>query len=352
MSATPTRTLIADPDANHKPLNDLGWVGVERDSPALQALAAELAAQNGIRGLEVLAPDEVDRAVRIFYRDGFVVVRDALNAEQLAFMRAGCDRVIHDIVALDKYRVGNRGSHRYSFGSSSLTGHLVHHPEWAMLIDLPTVTPILTAIFGSPNYMARGGGGDFCLPGAVGYQPLHSDMGDRREIGNSTFGSFKDPRGILTYCDLPCPYVCCNFAMVDFTALNGPTRQIPGTQHSHEKMPRLEEEPQWMRLSTVCPAPAGSVIIRDVRAWHGGTPNLSDEVRAIPNAEYFAPWYREPSGVAMPRHTYDTLTPHGQHLCRYIVAEHGRELVTGYRPDLGTTPVAMRQPAKVAPATR
>jgi hypothetical protein len=41
-----------------------------------------------------------------------------------------------------------------------------------------------------------------------------------------------------------------------------------------------------MKLSTVCPAPAGSVLIRDVRAWHGGTPNLSDEVRCIPNVEY------------------------------------------------------------------
>ncbi len=31
------------------------------------------------------------------------------------------------------------------------------------------------------------------------------------------------------------------------------------------------EEP-WMRLSTVCPAPAGTAIFRDNRAWHSGTP--------------------------------------------------------------------------------
>ena len=37
-----------------------------------------------------------------------------------------------------------------------------------------------------------------------------------------------------------------------------------------------------MRLSTVQPIRAGGVIIRDLRAYHGGTPNLSENVRAIP----------------------------------------------------------------------
>eukprot|EP01052_Picozoa_sp_SAG31_P080555 SAG31_NODE_40361_length_281_cov_0.846154_1_plen_89_part_10 len=36
--------------------------------------------------------------------------------------------------------------------------------------------------------------------------------------------------------------------------------------------------------------PAGSVVMRNVLCWHGGTPNLSDEVRALPNAEFLAPW--------------------------------------------------------------
>jgi ectoine hydroxylase-related dioxygenase (phytanoyl-CoA dioxygenase family) len=212
----------------------------------------------------------------------------------------------------------------------------MHHAEWAMLIDMPTVTPILTAIFESDNYISRGGGGDFCLPGATEYQALHSDMGDRREFKDFTFGSFRDPRGILTYRDLPCPYICCNYLMVDFNRINGATRQIPGTQHSREKLPDLATEPEWMKLSAVCPAPAGSVMIRDVRAWHGGTPNLSDEVRAMPNAEFYAPWFREPMPRSMPYEIYETLSKHGQQVCRYIVADRGKTLKTGYRDDLGS----------------
>ncbi|MEM7016323.1 MAG: phytanoyl-CoA dioxygenase family protein [Pseudomonadota bacterium] len=338
--------LIEDPTVFEKPLNNLGWVGKEPDNPETVDLKQRLEEKNGIRGLEVLNPDEVERAKKVFYRDGFVVVRDALTSEQLDFLRQGCDREIHNMLSMDRDRVGNRGSHRYSFGGASLTGHQMHNPEWAMLIDLPTVTPILTAIFESSDYIARGGGGDFCLPGAVDYQPLHSDMGDRQQFGPYTFGSFKDPRGLITYRDLPCPYVCCNYLMVDFTRLNGPTRQIPGTQHSHEPMPDLATEPEWMKLSTVCPAPAGSVLIRDVRAWHGGTPNLSNEVRAIPNAEFYAPWFREPAKRSMPREIYDTLSEHAQRVSRFIVADKDRELVTGYHPDLGNTPRAHRKKAQ------
>jgi hypothetical protein len=330
--------LESDSAMRNKALDELGWVGVEYDDPAHAALRTHLSENNGIAGLEVFEPGDIDEVVRVFYRDGFAVVANALNSEQLDFMRGGCDAVIRDILAMDKHRVGNRGSHRYSFGGASMTGHQMHHPEWAILIDLPTITPILTAIFGSPNYISRGGGGDFCLPGAVDYQSLHSDMSDRRTHGELTYGSFHDPRGNLTYRDLPCPYVCCNYLMVDSTAINGPTRQIPGSQHSRQPMPNLAQEPPWMKLSSVCPAPAGSVLIRDVRAWHGGTPNLSDHVRAIPNAEFYAPWFREPMRPSMPRAIYDELSDHGKRVCRYIVADRDRPPTTGYREDLGGTP--------------
>jgi ectoine hydroxylase-related dioxygenase (phytanoyl-CoA dioxygenase family) len=330
--------LIRDRSATKLPLNELGWVGVDRNSAEVCRLRDYLAANNGIRGLEVVAHDEVERAARLLHRDGFVAVADVLDAQQLERLRAGCDEAIHEMMSLDGNRQGNRGSHRYSFGSASLTGSLLHRPEWAMLVDLPRLTPIITAIFGAPTYACSGGGGDFCLPGAVEYQRLHADMRDRVRLGDRWAWSFHDHRGALTYRDLPVPRITCNFPMVDFTRINGPIRQIPGTQHSRAPIPTLADEPEWMKLSTVCPVPAGSVLIRDIRAWHGGTPNLSDEVRAIPNVEYWAPWYREPVRVCMPRSIYDDLSEHGRSLCRYIVADSSETLETGFAAGLGGTP--------------
>jgi ectoine hydroxylase-related dioxygenase (phytanoyl-CoA dioxygenase family) len=286
--------------------------------------------------LEVLDPTEVDRAVRIFQRDGFVVVRDALTADQLALLRATTDDVMRKIVALDPDRSGNRGSYRYSFGGSSLTRSMLHMAAWQMLVDLPTVTPIVTAIFGSDDYVLRAASGDFCLPGAIGYQPLHADMRDFLDARRTPFSSFADARGHLSVRDLPTPYVCVNFLTRDSTPLNGPTRQIPGSHHSRAPIPSLDEEPEWMRLSTVCPAPAGSVQIRDVRAWHGGTPNISGEPRAIPNIELYAPWFREPIIPGITKADHRTLSPHAQRITRFCVADSNDDLVTGLalRPPL------------------
>ncbi len=136
--------------------------------------------------------------------------------------------------------------------------------------------------------------------------------------------------GLLTARDLPCPYLAVNFMPDDQTALNGPTRQIPGSHHSRAAIPTLGDEPEWMRLSTVCPASAGSIQIRDVRAWHGGTPNLSDDLRAIPNLEFYAPWFREPMVAGIAAADHRTLSEHAQRLTRYSVIDSSEELPSGY----------------------
>ncbi len=311
------------------PVQQDGWTHRQMDTPEILTLRAYLEANNGLKGLDILEPGDAEHAVNLFRRDGFVVVANVLNDEQTQFLAEGCNAVAREILTLDGDRAGNRGSHRYSFGGSSLTRSQLHRPEWQMLLDIPAVTEIVTAIFESPDYVLRAASGDFCLPGAVEYQPLHSDVNDWRSAERTPFSAYHDPRGHLTIRDLPCPYVCVNFLPQDVTKLNGPTRQIPGTQHSRVRIPRLEEEPEWMRLSTVCPAPAGTIMIRDVRAWHGGTPNVSDAMRAIPNLEFYAPWFREPIVPGISYQDYRKLSEHAQKLVRHCVADSSETLVTG-----------------------
>lgn len=298
-------------------------------TPDLDGLRAYLEANNGIRGLEILEPRDVRHAVDLFRRDGFVVIADVLDSAQTEFLAAGCAEVADGILALDQGRRGNRGSHRYSFGGSSMTRSQLHRPEWQMLLDLPVVTEVVSAIFESDDYVLRAASGDFCLPGAIEYQPLHSDVRDWQSRETTPFSAFHDPRGQLTIRDLPCPYVCVNFLPQHVTRLNGPTRQIPGTQHTRTAIPSLAEEPEWMRLSTVCPAPAGAVMIRDVRAWHGGTPNVSDAIRSIPNLEFYAPWFREPIVPGITYGDYRKLSERAQRMVRHCVADSSETLVTG-----------------------
>ena len=322
---------------------DRGWAECDYDSPEIVAKRDYLTANGGIRGLEIFGPGEIDDIVRVFRRDGFVVVADVLTPAQLEFLKAGCDTVVDEILELDPDRYGNRGSHRYSFGAASVTGSQLHRPEWQMLIDLPALTPIITALFESSHYRLRGAGGDFCLPGAFRYQPLHSDMRDWISAEETPNSAFHDPRGQISTRDLPCPYICANFLTVDATAVNGPTRQIPGTQHARVPFPTLEEEPEWMKLSTVCPAPAGSVQLRDVRAWHGGTPNLSDHVRSIPNVEFYSPWFREPNRRSIPYADYQGFSDVAKRIAEFNVVDSSEELVTDYH--LNFTPPWLRRPS-------
>ncbi|MDG2276628.1 MAG: phytanoyl-CoA dioxygenase family protein [Pseudomonadales bacterium] len=312
-----------------QPLTDIGWFECKPDDPEIVRQRAYLEANNGIQGIEILTAGEIERAVNLFHRDGFVLVENILNDEQIDFLARGCNEVIRQIVALDETYAGNRGSHRYSFGGSSLTRSQLHRPEWQMLLELDPVHEFISAFFGSSHYTLRAASGDFCLPGAVDYQRLHSDTRDWIDGQQTPFSAFHDPLGKVSIRDLPAPYICVNFLPQAVTTLNGPTRQIPGTQKSRTPIPALSEEPEWMKLSTVCPAPAGSVMIRDVRAWHGGTPNLSNTTRAIPNLEFYAPWFQEPTVPGITYQDYKKLSPRAQELTRYSVADSSEALLTG-----------------------
>jgi len=80
-----------------------------------------------------------------------------------------------------------------------------------------------------------------------------------------------------------------------------------------------------MRLSTLVGAKAGAGVFRDNRAWHGATPNLSREIRAMPNVEYGAPWWNDEARYArtMPHAIWQSLSPHAQRIAARVVAEPG-----------------------------
>ena len=131
-------------------LSDLKSAGNRwMDDPEVHALRAYLDANNGIRGLEVLEPADIRHAVELFRRDGFVVIANVLDSAQVEILSKGCAEVASEILALYDGRKGNRGSHRYSFGGSSLTRSQLHRPEWQMLLDIPVVTHVVSGIFGS-----------------------------------------------------------------------------------------------------------------------------------------------------------------------------------------------------------
>ena len=97
------------------------------DDPDIAALRQVLRERNGMRGLEVVAATDVERATELFHRDGFVAVANALDQQQLQALRAAADEVIALIADADPSGAVGGGAgglpHRYSFGGTSASRH-------------------------------------------------------------------------------------------------------------------------------------------------------------------------------------------------------------------------------------
>ena len=61
--------------------------------------------------------------------------------------------------------------------------------------------------------------------------------------------------------------------------------------------------------------PAGSILIRDVRMWHRGTPNHSDEIR--PNLALIYSASNRDNSIQIPQETYDKLSDRAKQLFRW-----------------------------------
>jgi hypothetical protein len=162
-------------------LGALGWRGgLQYDSPEVVALRERLAREGGMSPAQqeelVVDPAEpgfAKRAAALLRRDGHVIVKDVLDADRLAAIRAGLEPVIRRVVDLDPERLGNRGSHRYSFGNLEA---IDHQEAWAALADPPALMAVLAEVFQTEDFVCRDamGGADFVLPGALDFQHLHS----------------------------------------------------------------------------------------------------------------------------------------------------------------------------------
>ncbi len=98
------------------------------------------------------------------------------------------------------------------------------------------------------------------LPGH-GLQALHCDWGSSVEAGDY--------------------YVCNSIWLLDeFTAENGATRVIPGSNRSGKRPQDVLADPSAPHPDqALLTAPAGTVVVFNSHTWHGGTLNRTDQPR-------------------------------------------------------------------------
>ena len=151
----------------------------------------------------------------------------------------------------------------------------------------PIATQITSAVLGPrPKWTFCSANAALPLPSSPQRQPVHSDA------------DFAHP-------DHPFALVV-NVPLISMTPDNGSTEIWLGTHtadisaqegaHGDRASGRIKRELLERRRATSPPVQPeikkGSLVIRDLRLWHAGMPNYSDDVRVMLAMIHFAPWYR------------------------------------------------------------
>ena len=189
----------------------------------------------------------------------------------------------------------NRGIRRHQM-------YLPFEPPFsdAALWGDPTVLRVVERVLGSDAECTYYGS-DTPLGGSD-HQPTHQD-------GGPLFPKWS-PR--------PPPYcLALNVPLVDVDEHNGPLEWFDG-----------HDEPAPATRPNRFTGPAGSMLLRDTRVWHRGSPNTGDSPRPMLALLYTRSWYRFPLDRPMiDRSVYEALPDRGRRLFR------GADIVPPKRAD-------------------
>lgn len=233
---------------------------------------------------------------------GVVVLPDPLPADFVAELRGAFQTVLERHIAASE---PNRGTRRHQI-------YLPFEPPfsdpvlWADPVVLDTVEQVL-----GPDFECTYYGSDTPYPGAE-HQPTHQD-------GGPLFPEW--PSRPPLYC------VALNVPLVDVDDDNGPLEWFRGSDR-----PGPDADPERFT------APAGTILLRDTRIWHRGSPNLGDGPRPMLALLYTRSWYRFPlDRPAIDRQVLERLPDPGPRLFRAADITP-RQRATGDSPRLGRDP--------------
>jgi ectoine hydroxylase-related dioxygenase (phytanoyl-CoA dioxygenase family) len=216
---------------------------------------------------ETVVADDVDASAARLAANGYVILRDVIPRELIESAR----RAFAPLFDSARQRGANRGPHRYS-----LTFPFARPFDHPLLFANPAILAVLERVLGEDLAFAGMGSAD-CDPGC-GYQPVHRD---------EPADLYPDAPGL----SVPTFAVTVNIPLSEVDLENGPMEMWPGGTHRLPLPERLEQVASGMRSERLTMEP-GSALLRDIRAWHRGTPNRSDAPRWMLGYAYTRAWFR------------------------------------------------------------
>lgn len=245
----------------------------------------------GLPGGVEVSDEQVQLYADLIRMNGFCILEGALPLDLIERMRERFDKLLAQRQAAPP----NRGPNRYQMVLPFEEPFA--HP---LVYEHPLVLRILERLMGQDlicTYFAS----DTPLPGAD-YQRVHSDT------------RLLFPEAQLS---LPCYGAVVNIPLVDATEENGSMEIWPGGTHLNPGHLDIQQLAPLM-TSIRCNMRAGSILVRDLRMWHRGTPNRGSRSRPNMALVYTRAWYRfEQPPFEIRRSVYDALPERVQRMFRF-----------------------------------
>lgn len=210
--------------------------------------------------------------------EGYCILPQRLPTTLVAELRAA----VEPLIAASTPKTAGFRDRRFFFTMDDVAPY--RRPEvWAR----PEVLALVRAALGPETCLNRIGM-DVNLPGSS-YQPSHMDCG------------YLYPESALA---LPAHSINLAIPLVDLDEEIGPMELWPCTNGN---LRDADQDALVPYMHSVKPAlPAGSLLLRDVRTWHRGTPNRSQRIRPQITISYHRRWFRGPH-ARFPAAEYDRL---------------------------------------------
>lgn len=253
-----------------------------------------------------LAPETLDRATNQVKLTGFVVLEHALPADLVEQLNTDWQDLITEMLKSDAKKTEVNTS---AFRKNRIRMDLPFRAPYTdpQIITNPFAMPIIDRILGDDCrmfYLSV----DAPMPGSD-YQTAHGDY----------FPFYPDSDLIL-----PTTGLVVNYPLITVTEQNGPLEAWPSTHLTPEKVytGNLVQQAATSLDPVKMLTPKGSLIIRDIRMWHRGTPNVSDVIRPNMALIYGRGWWdggasypQGPFGIT--HQTYASLSDRAKKLFRF-----------------------------------
>ena len=210
----------------------------------------------------------VVETLELIRSDGYVVMEDALTPEQVEAIRRAYDaQIAMENAPPEQRRI-------------EIKRILEKDEEFANLMDLPTVFPIVRQLIGADIELASGGELDHKLGPSSAHIGWHNDF---QWMTNVPY-----PRQNF--------WVRCTYFIDNVTEEMGPFTLLPGSHLSDRSCPQnwksVNGQPIYVEGQLGIVGKAGSCLVNNTEIWHTNTPNMTTSARRLVMILYKHAWMK------------------------------------------------------------